>query len=141
MNKKDLSRVNYQGCSVLYFDDDPGVTEQHHRDVCDINYIIAKFSPDALALHAQQYNGQYGDFSELPDYHTALSTVRQIDDLFMNVPADIRAKFNNDPGSFIQFVENPDNRDAMAELGLISQSFVQESLKSVDEVNETPSST
>lgn len=139
MSKVDVSRRNYQGCSVLYFDDDPGLTEQHHRDDCDINNIMAKFTPDALAAHAAQYQGQYGDFSDLPDYHTALSFVRRIDDIFMDVPAEIRNRFDNDPGKFLAFVDDPNNRDEMFNLGLLNNS-VQSLESPKDTLNAAESS-
>jgi phage internal scaffolding protein len=145
MNKKDVSRVNYQGCSVLYFDDDPGLTEQHHKNECDINNIMSKFSPDVLTAHALNYAGNYGDYSDMPDYHTALNMIRQIDNMFLDVPAEIRAKFNNDPASFIDFVNNPDNREAMVELGLVVPSsqfnIPPKETFNESEASETPGST
>jgi hypothetical protein len=116
MDKKDISRVNYQGCSVLYFDDDPGLTEQHHVADCDINNIMAKFAPQVLNSFSP---GSYGDFSELPDYHTALSTVRRIDDMFMDVPANVRAAFDNDPAKFLAAFEDESSRQKLVDLGLI----------------------
>jgi hypothetical protein len=38
--------------------------------------------------------------------------------MFMSLPAKIRSRFQNDPGAFLDFVQNPENRDEMIELGL-----------------------
>lgn len=142
---KEVNRVNFQGCPVVYFDNDSGRTEQHHKSSCDINNIMGKFSPDVLALHASQYKGQYGDFADLPDYHTAMNAVRRIDEMFLDVPADIRSKFQNDPAKFLNFVNDPVNVDAMYEMGLLKVKpsvIADESQpKTVPEGNETPSLT
>jgi hypothetical protein len=36
----------------------------------------------------------------------------------MQLPSDIRAKFDNDPGEFFEFCTDPKNADEMVQLGL-----------------------
>ena len=62
---------------------------------------------------------QYGDFIEATDYHTALNAVRAADAAFMELPADIRTRFNNDAGAFVDFVSDDSNRAEAEKLGLV----------------------
>ena len=45
-----------------------------------------------------------GDFTNIPDFHTAMNLVRQAQEEFVRIPADVRARFNNDPGRFMEFL-------------------------------------
>lgn len=104
---------------VQIFFDEPSLTQQHFKDECDVNHILGKYSVDAIAQHAELYKGQYGDFSDIPDYQCALNRVLEADEAFMSLPANVRVKFDNDPGKFLEFVDNPANKDEMKSLGLL----------------------
>lgn len=134
-------RVNYQGCPVLYFDDEPTLTEQHHKDECDINNIMSKFSSNPSLIFADPSALNYSDVSEHVDYHSALNYVRRIDDMFLQIPANIREKFDNDPQKFVDFMNDENNLGTMQELGLVTKfdtnSSPQETLNA-NEVSEAP---
>jgi phage internal scaffolding protein len=61
-----------------------------------------------------------GDFVDVPDFQTALNLVISAQDEFMKVPADVRARFNNDPGELMAFLEDDKNRDEAIKLGLVN---------------------
>ena len=46
-------------------------------------------------------------------------------DMFESLPADIRTKFGNDPGRFLDFVEDPQNEEELIELGLKPRQHVK----------------
>jgi phage internal scaffolding protein len=98
--------------------EDPSLAQQHARDECDINTIVRRFG-----LTGELPNGvsapQYGDFTEATDYHTALNAVRAADAAFMQLPADVRIRFNNDPGALVDFVSDDQNRAEAEKLGLV----------------------
>lgn len=119
MDAKPVKRVNYSGCSVLYFDDEILMTEQHHKDSCDINNILSRYSADTLAIHNSQFQGNYGDFTDFMEYHDAYNFIKQTDEMFMSIPANIRQDFDNDPSRFLAFVSDESNRDKMREYGLL----------------------
>lgn len=87
----------------------------------DINRIMAKYQKTGLLSHVNTYAGEYGDFSDVPDYKTGLERVQAAEDMFMSLPSGIRDKFYNDPARFIDFATNADNIDAMREMGLAPQ--------------------
>lgn len=97
----------------------PSLTKQSFVQECDINSIMKKFLKTGLVEHVNRYNGNYGDFTELPvDYQEAMNIVLRADEVFMSLPAGIRSRFGNDPQGFLQFVSDPKNEREMIELGL-----------------------
>lgn len=96
---------------------EPTLTKQAPRDEVDINNIVAKFTKTGLITHRNAHQGEYGEYAVL-DYQEALNLVIDAREMFESVPSDIRKQFGNDPGQFINWVENPANRDTMYDMGL-----------------------
>ena len=72
------------------------LTQQQFKEDADINVIVKRFGltgelPDDVRMP------QSGDFTGIPDFHTALNLVRATQEEFMRVPAEIRGRFQNDP--------------------------------------------
>lgn len=97
---------------------DESLAQQHAKEESDINTIVRRFG-----LTGELPNGvrapQYGDFTEATDYHTAMNAVIAANNSFMQLPADVRARFNNDAGAFVDFCSDDKNRDEAKKLGLI----------------------
>ena len=102
----------------LFLDTDDCFVQQHKAAECDINNIMSRYERDGILPHVNQYQGQYGDFTGVVDYQTALHLVQDAEDCFMSLPANIRKRFDNDPGQFFDFVSKPANVDEMISLGL-----------------------
>jgi phage internal scaffolding protein len=49
-----------------------------------------------------------------------LNQVIAAEDEFMRLPADLRARFENDPAQLIEFLENLENKDEAIKLGLVN---------------------
>lgn len=97
-----------------------GRTKQSFKETVDINRIMSRYERTGMLEHVAKYEGDYGDFTDVPtSYHEAMLQVRRADEMFMSLPAKVRKRFANDPGEFLAFVENPENRDEMHELGLL----------------------
>lgn len=96
----------------------PSRTEQAHKDETDINRIMKKYEKTGLLNHVNQYQGDYGDFTDAPDYQTALNRVMEANEMFMTLPSAIRKQFGNDPASFVEFVGNPQNAQQLIDMGL-----------------------
>ncbi len=93
-------------------------TKQSFKAETDINNILRQSDKGLLVTHLNAHEGSYGDFINAPDYHTALNRIHAADTAFMEIPAQIRARFNNDPAQFLDFVQEPDNLEEMREMGL-----------------------
>jgi len=97
---------------------DPSLTQQHQKDDADINVIVERFGltgqlPNAIS------EPQYGDFTNVSDYHSAMNAVRAAQESFMELPAKLRSRFDNDPAKFIDFVTDDNNRQEAVSLGLV----------------------
>lgn len=117
--------------------------EQHHLEDVDINKIMAKYTRTGLLTHQREYNGQYGDFSQTVDYQTALNTVMLANEMFLELPATVRRKFDNDPGAFLAWADDPENIEEMRELGLARAPVVvgpddEGNIKPLEEAAEMP---
>lgn len=98
---------------------DDSLAVQAAEEESNINTIVRRFGlsgqlPDQVAMP------QSGDFTNLPDFHTAMNLVRQAQEEFVRVPAEIRARFSNDPQQFMNFFEDPANYDEALKLGLVN---------------------
>jgi len=102
----------------------PSRTQQSFRDECDINNILRQFNVTGQ-LPAGSVQPQYGDFSGITDYQSALNAVMAAQESFLQLPAKVRAKFDNDPALFVEFASNEANRDEMKALGLLHEETAQ----------------
>jgi len=114
---------------AIYFDE-PGVTQQSFKDECDINLIIDRARNGAAISHLNARVAQYGDFSSIPDYRSALDQVNRANGMFMELDAKVRERFANDPAKFLDFVQNPANSDELVRLGLATRKPVDTPLES-----------
>lgn len=106
--------------------DEPTKTKQSFKDECDINIIMKKFKKvmhgtDYLNRYQGYAGGEFGDFSQVSDYRTALDQIAQARGVFDALPAKVRSRFQNDPAEFLDFVQNPANQDEMVYLGLATK--------------------
>lgn len=99
----------------------PSRAKQEFKAECDINNIMAKYARSGLIEHVNRYQGQYGDFTEVVDYQEALNMVSQAQSAFMSLPASIRTRFENDPGKYLAFVQDPGNSEELVRMGLATK--------------------
>jgi hypothetical protein len=97
---------------------EPTLAQQNFKDECDINNIVRQFGLTG-ELPSQPLSPQYGDFTGVLDYHTAVNAVLAAQDQFMELPAQLRARFDNDPAKLIDFLDKQENREEATKLGLV----------------------
>ena len=95
-----------------------GRTKQSFAKECDINNIIAKYQRTGAIEHFSRHAPRYGDVSP-QTFHQAMNIVTESTSMFEELPANIRARFDNDPAEFLGFVQDPANQEEMVELGLV----------------------
>lgn len=101
------------------------LAQQNFRDQCDINRIVKQYGvtgqvPVTLRTPIQE------DFVAVTDYHTAMTAVRKGRESFELLPAEVRYKFKNDPGRFVDFCLDPANLDEAIKLGLAPERVVDQ---------------
>lgn len=98
----------------------PSRTQENFKDECDINLILKKYqATGVLPSNSKAALAHYGDFSKVPSYQDALNRVMEASDMFSQLPATLRFKFENDPGLLLNFLSDPKNREQAVELGLV----------------------
>lgn len=117
---------------------DPTRTQESDAMDTDINVIVARFgitgqlpARDSLPLITN------GDFQEALDF-------RQVQDLqiaaaksFMELPANVRARFENDPVQFVEFCSR-DDEDSAKEMVRLGIAVPKEVVKKLEESRDNP---
>lgn len=127
--------------SIDFYDEDgnhDGRTEQSHKDDVKVQNIIKRYDKTGLITHVRKSAGQYGDYTETNEYQESMNLVVKANEAFEELPSDIRRRFGNDPGAFFEFVTNPENNEALVEMGLAEEvPKVVETIQKVEVVNTT----
>lgn len=104
---------------------DPSKAIQSAKEETDINTIVRRFGLTGQ-LPKDVQAPQYGDFTGVTDYQSALNAVLDAQAAFAAMPAEVRSRFHNDPGAFVDFCSDPSNRDEAKKLGLLVPEAVPE---------------
>jgi len=94
------------------------VVQQHFKDECDVNKIMARFKVSGQLPQVQAKPAEYLDCSLLTGYQESLHIVEEARRLFYSIPSEIRSRFDNNPQRFVDFASDPANLPQLVELGL-----------------------
>lgn len=97
---------------------DESLTIQSAKDEADINTIVRRFGLTG-ELPSDLKMPQSGDFTGVPDFHAAMNLITKTQEEFLRIPADVRARFNNDPQRLMAFLDDESNRDEARKLGFL----------------------
>lgn len=95
-----------------------GRTKQSFKAECDINTIVSRFLRTGVLDFANKNQPRYGDTTGI-EYQSAMQVVASAKTLFNELPAALRDRFENEPALFLDFIQDPRNRDEARELGLL----------------------
>lgn len=95
-------------------------TKQSFRQEADINHIISKARKTGFLIDPMtpQRKAIFGNFADMPDFLQSQERVAKARSAFDTLPAEVRAKFLNDPALLIEFVSDPQNKEQAIALGL-----------------------
>jgi Chlamydia-phage Chp2 scaffold (Chlamy_scaf) len=102
------------------------LTVQSEAEDADINTIVRRFGitggmPDNPVVPS------FVDYDEIFDYQTARNAIVKAEEMFLEYPAELRARFNNSPQLFLEFCSDKENLKEMQKLGLLREDFVDNS--------------
>lgn len=103
---------------------DKSLAQQHMHDDTDINKLVEKYLVHG-ELPQLQTPPLQGDFTKVMTYQEALNLMIEARKSFEALPAKTRARFDHDPGQFVNFCTNEENRDEMRQMGLWSEVAVK----------------
>jgi hypothetical protein len=110
---------------VLVTNDEPDVgAEQAHKEMSNINNIIAKYDRTGIIEHRKEFSGYYDDFTG-QDFTDMQFQVAKAKSMFEELPASIRNRFEQSPAKFLDFVQNPANAKEITEMGLAKARLVE----------------
>lgn len=92
----------------------PSKTVQSDAHMADIREILRKFEGTGIIDHLSQVDAKFMDVSEFTDYKDLMDHVREAEATFMQLPAEIRAKFGNDVARWLDAAHDAEKADAVA---------------------------
>lgn len=98
--------------------EDPSLAKQSFAEEADINTIVRRFGLTGQ-LPVGVRAPTYGDFTGIDNYHEAANAIAAANEAFERMPAEVRARFENDPGKFVDFCSEPENAEEALKLGLV----------------------
>ncbi|MCY1437124.1 scaffolding protein [compost metagenome] len=104
---------------VINFPLDSLYTDQSFKEEADINTIMARYQSTGEMPVLNGVQGQWLDVTEM-DFQTHMDFILDAQQLFDQLPSAIRDRFGNDPGAFLGFTSDPENRLEMARMGLLT---------------------
>ncbi|AJK28329.1 putative minor capsid protein [Eel River basin pequenovirus] len=94
-----------------------GRTKQAFKDSTDINKILKKAQTTGSLAHLQKYpEAVYGDFDGEFDLLTAQQRISRANEIFADLPSEVRREFDNNALRFVQYAGDPANNDKLREL-------------------------
>nr|QJB19980.1 MAG: internal scaffolding protein [Microvirus sp.] len=105
----------------LKFDQEERMTQQQFKDDVDINNIVSRFLQTGYINPMLVKNGvpEYGDVTKIESYKDSMDKIKDAEQMFMQLPARIRARFQHDPLELLAFVADKKNLPEAVELGLV----------------------
>lgn len=97
--------------------EDESLAIQSAKEECDINTLVRRFGitgqlPQGVRMPT------YGDFTSVGDFRDAQDALISARESFMALPADVRRRFDNDAGLFVDFCSDPNNLEECRKMGL-----------------------
>lgn len=97
---------------------DVSLAKQEFAEEVDINTIVRRFGLTGQ-LPSDVRMPVSGDYTGIGDFHEAMNSVRAAQESFDQMPAEVRRRFHNDAGEFVDFCLDDSNRDEAVKLGLV----------------------
>ncbi len=114
------------------------MTEQSHRDACDVNNVMRQYGQTGVLPQGSARMGEFIDCSTVDDYKASVDLVMETSAMFSDLPAELRARFANNPIELLAFVADPENTDEAIELGLCEPVEVPIGIEPVDDAPPAP---
>lgn len=115
-----------------------GPIQKQYAPLVDVNRIVKQFGISHELPVVANSKAAYGDFSGATDFHSAMNAMVAARENFDRLPAKTREYFGNDPGSLVDFLEDPANDAEAVRLGLFKAPVAPVVLSNPVEVPEVP---
>lgn len=114
-----LSAYSVKIKTPITFPENSPHTRQEFKAEADINTIMARYMRTGELPQINVVAPQFLDVTGM-DFATHMAYIVEAQNLFDELPSEIRNRFQNDPGAFIDFCSDSNNRPELARMGLLS---------------------
>lgn len=108
---------------------EPILTDPSFANACDINVIMANYAKTGMLGHVNNSEARYIDNTEIPDLARAFDIVTKAEQMFYDLPAQVRKLMDNDPSQLESFILDPQNTDILIKNGIITPNAAAEPSK------------
>lgn len=99
----------------------PSLTQQHFKQECDINNIVATYQETGIMPQGTR-EPLFGDFAGIPSsFMESQALFKEAQDKFYSLPSDLRKMLDNSPQKLLEFMSNPANTEACVQYGLFNK--------------------
>jgi len=120
MNRKDYEKLKPGSRVKPVLTCGPSKTKQEFGKESNINYIMDRYAKTGqLPVGVQRVQPVFADVSTIGDFSDVLRRVTAAKEAFAQLPANVRARFHNQPHELVEFLQDGSNRDEAVKLGLI----------------------
>lgn len=125
MSKRRIYRDGERNVNCgLSFEGVESRTKQEFKDECNMNIIMDNWlKTGRVPVNARP--PQYGDFTLVSDYKTAVDAVHEAEARFGELPSKVRERFGNDPQLLLDFMDDPACEEEAIELGLLPKEALE----------------
>lgn len=92
-----------------------GRTKQSYKDSCDINKLLEQGQREGSLSHLEKHGAVYGDYAAI-DWDNLPLQLAEGQQVFNELPAELKKEFDQDPGKFFNYVTDPQNKDRLQDL-------------------------
>lgn len=96
-------------------DEIPRVEQSHERET-NINNIVKRHGGDLIAKTQNIQQLQYDDVTT-NDFQESMNLILKGNQTFMSLPSKTRDEFQNDPAKYMDYIHNPENKQALIDRG------------------------
>ena len=121
--KKEIIKRDNGSKRVLLHTNGTSKVQQHLKEECDLDKMLEKYKRTGQIKVRQ--NPMFEDFSNLSSFHEAQNALIAAKNAFLEVPAKVRQRFDNDPQKMIDFLADQKNLAEAIDLGLIEEKAVK----------------
>lgn len=115
----------------------PSMTKQSFKDETDINVIVSRALKNGF-LPPLPSNPVFADVSREFDYRDSLDRIASIQDAFDTLPAEVRARFSNDPANLLDALVDESRVDELVDLGILNRPAADPASRIAGDPSEGP---
>lgn len=122
-------QVRYQRENGTYgiktVNDEPSKTDQSMKKMCDVNYIMSRYTRGGDITHLAKQAGQYLDTTKIHGMYEGMVSMHAAEAKYAKMPEHIKERFGSIE-EIVNFVNDDQNYEEAKQLGLLKEGVIQQ---------------